>query len=123
MEFSKNELPIKYLLKEMSRFNANNELIPFSVIAITCNYAKNEGGRVIVLENVIEAKSVRHLKHARFGYSKRELPSSIDSVRPALANRVRRLYLLDNGEIRNVNIRYITHFKGLTDTAFRRVVY
>jgi hypothetical protein len=121
MEFSKTEIQLKHLLKEMDRFYPTGEPIPFSIIAITCNYAKNDGGDIIVLENVIQAKNLAKVKS---GLKINRLPtSSIDSVRPELANRIRRIYIPVSGQIRNVNLRYITHFKSQTDQAYKRIVY
>lgn len=120
MEFNKSAIQVKHLLKEMERYYPDNTPIPFSIIAVSCNYARNEGGEILLFEGVIQAKQAKYLKKQRIGF----LPtSSIDSVRPELANRIRRIFFPVSAQIRNVNIRFITHFKSSTDTVFRRVAY
>jgi len=120
MEISKTEIQLKHMIKQMDRLYPNGEPVPFSLLAVTCNYSKNEGGDVIQLEDVIQAKNINKLKKFKL----KKLPSTfINAVRPELANRIRRLYIPVSQEIRNVNIRYITHFKSNTDQAYKRIAY
>ena len=120
MEFNKNAIPIAELPMKMEAFNVKHEPIPFDIIVSTCNYSKNTGGQILMFENVIQAKFIRLMpKFINFSVSK----SVVDTVRPELKNRIRRLFFLDSKEVRNVNIRYITHFKFHHEPTFTRIAY
>lgn len=120
MEFSQNAIPIAELPMKLEAFSPKHEPIPFDVIVSTCNYSRNEGGRILLFENVIQAKFVKLVpKFINISITK----SSTDTVRPELQNRIRRVFFLDSQEIRNVNIRFITHFKFHHEAKFRRIAY
>jgi hypothetical protein len=116
-----NPVSLKEIPALIDKHDFNNRPIPFSIIAITCNYARNEGGEILILENVIQ---YRNTKIIEYGDKTIEInPSLIPTITPKLAERVRRLYNDQDDTIRNVNIRYITHFRGQNETKFRRLIY
>lgn len=115
--------PISFqkLIDCMDAHDLKGNPIPFCLIAITCNYSKNSGGEIEVYENVIEVKNVKLLpREAKIIEFKKSI---IDTLPVKMAQRVRRLYHLDTDEIKSVNVRYITHFKFVSQNTYQKIEY
>ena len=116
-----NPIPIKELIVMIDKHDAAGEPIPFSIIAVTCNYAKNTGGEIVILEKSIHLKNVRLINLSDITIKIN--PYSLPKIPQKLSSRIRRIYNVTDDSIRNVNIRYITHFKFYHDASFRRITY
>lgn len=116
-----NTITIKDLVRLIDLHDINNKPVQFDLIAITCNYSKNEGGEIVIFSNVIQYRNARIVNHTVENGA--DLPVYIPKIAPKLAERVRRFYCEKDDSIRNANIRYITHFKDSTQDKFRRIIY
>jgi len=97
-------------MEAMDKHGLDGMPVPFSLVAITCNRSKNTGGDILILTDVIQAKHQKLLpKMARKVIVTK---SAVKHLPSDLQSRVRRLYIINSGEIRNVNLRLITHFNN-----------
>jgi len=116
-----NPIPIKELPRLINKFDLSGDPLPFSFLSISCNVAKNEGGEIVILEKVIQ---LRNLKLIKMDSKIIEIQQSlIPKITPKLSERIRRLYNPADDTIRNVNLRYITHFKFANEPKYRRITY
>ncbi len=116
-----NPIPIKDLVRLMDRLDLGGKPVTFCLIAFSCNYAKNEGGEIILFENVVQYRNVKLiLEESREIEIKQSL---IPKIPAKLSDRIRRIYNPDDDTIRNVNIRYITHFKFSSELKYKRITY
>ena len=121
MKFNTNPISLNEMLPYLDAKDHRDRPIPFSIIAITCNFHKGTGGEVLELIDVVQAKNVRLNPKT---HQKITLPSGFyGSLPTALTDRVRRFYIPTSQVIRNANIRFITHIKINGDTMYRRVNY
>lgn len=116
-----NPISIKDLIRAMDLHDVRKKPVTFSLIAISCNYSRNEGGNIIIFKKVVQYRNVKIIEHEDKVIEVN--PALIASIPARLAERVRRLYDASDDTIRNVNIRYITHFKGNHESKFRRIIY
>ncbi|PWK27175.1 hypothetical protein LV89_01990 [Arcicella aurantiaca] len=118
-----NTITIKELVRLIDLHDISNNPVPFDLIAITCNYSKNEGGEIVILSDVIQYRNAR-IKEVKLDvFDNISVTPYIPKIAPKLAERVRRFYCEKDDSIRNANIRYITHFKQSTQDKFKRIVY
>lgn len=116
-----NPITIKELPRLMDKLDLKGQPLPFSLIAITCNVSQNQGGEIVILQYVVQYRNIKLINTDAKAIEIQQ--SLIPKITPKLAERIRRLYNPSDDTIRNVNIRYITHFKGNNDSKFRRITY
>ncbi|GAB3518616.1 hypothetical protein [Emticicia fontis] len=113
------EIKLREMVKLMDKLFTNGAAVPFNLIAITANRHKNEGGEILDLREVYQAKyrpKFEAAAHSNFDRVPVNTTASGKFINP-LENRYRRIFLPETSEIKNVDLVLITHFN------WRRVIY
>lgn len=111
------EIKMRDVIKAMDKLSTQGNPLPFNLIAITANRKLDTGGEILHLEGVYQYKYHKKWegdKSSNFD----KLPSSknVGESNP-MANRIRRIYIPDAAEIKNVDMILITHFN------WKRMIY
>lgn len=114
------EIKMRDVIKAMDKLTTQGQPLPFNLIAITGNRKLDTGGEIIHLQNVYQYKY--HKKWEGDNSSNFDkLPSSKNvgggGASNPLANRIRRIYIPSEEDIKNVDMVLITHFN------WKRMIY
>lgn len=112
------EIKMRDVIKTMDKLTTQGQPLPFNLIAITGNRKLDTGGEILHLQSVYQYKY--HKKWEGDNSSNFDkLPSSknVGGASNPLANRIRRIYIPDTEEVKNVDMILITHFN------WRRMIY
>jgi hypothetical protein len=112
------EIKMRDVVKAMDKLTTYGQPLPFNLIAITGNRKLDTGGEILHLQGVYQYKY--HKKWEGDNSSNFDkLPSSknVGGASNPLANRIRRIYIPDTEEIKNVDMILITHFN------WKRMIY
>lgn len=114
------EIKMRDVIKAMDKLTTQGQPLPFNLIAITANRKLDTGGEIIYLQNVYQYKY--HKKWEGDNSSNFDkLPSSKNvgggGASNPLANRIRRIYIPSEEDIKNVDMILITHFN------WKRMIY
>lgn len=112
------EIKMRDVIKSMDRLTLAGEPIPFNLIAITANRHKDVGGEILHLQHVYQYKYQKKWEGDKVSSNFEKLPTiKTGGNSNPLANRVRRIFLPETSEIKNVDMVLITHFN------WRRMIY
>ena len=112
------EIKMRDVIKAMDKLTTQGQPLPFNIIAITGNRKLDTGGEILHLQNVYQYKY--HKKWEGDNSSNFDkLPSSknVGGAGNPLANRIRRIYIPSEENVRNVDMVLITHFN------WKRMIY
>lgn len=112
------EIKMRDVIKAMDKLTTQGQPLPFNLIAITGNRKLDTGGEILHLQSVYQYKY--HKKWEGDNSSNFDkLPSSknVGGAGNPLANRIRRIYIPSEENVRNVDMVLITHFN------WKRMIY
>lgn len=120
IEFSNNPILLTDVLKKMDSLDIKGFAIPFSIIVSSSNITSTPG-QTLVFENVILSKNAKKMYTNNKITINNTIIDSLGSKDSRIPDKIKQVLYPDSGQIRNVNIRFITHFKSSNESKYRRV--
>ena len=111
-----SEIKMRDIIKAMDKLDIKGQAIPFNLIAITANAHKDSGGEILHLQGVIQNK-YRVVQERNVMSNFDRTPLSTGKTANPLVNRIRRIFIPETNEVKNVDMVLITHFN------WKRMIY
>ncbi|WP_394990944.1 hypothetical protein [Emticicia sp.] len=110
------EIKMRDVIKAMDKLDIGGQAIPFNIIAITANAHKDTGGEILHLQGVFQNK-YRVVQEREVKTNFDRTPMNTGKSANPLANRIRRIFITETNEVKNVDMVLITHFN------WKRMIY
>lgn len=120
IEFSNNPILLTDVLKKMDSLDIKGFAIPFSIIVSSSNITSTPG-QTLVFENVILSKNAKKMYTNNKITVNNTIIDSLGNKDSRIPDKIKQVLYPDSGQIRNVNIRFITHFKSVNESKYRKV--